>query len=144
MSFMYLYLLFLHTLEGQAHQAERGPRLFYSYKLPCTIEVSHPVINQIPIGTCPQMEYPVDRVSHTVVGLAKKQFVMMFFRVLGNHRYDHASLILVSSSPTFSIGKPEQREEYAMTANLCQLNKIMYIETIRSIGKLHRRIASFL
>ncbi len=69
---------------------------------------------------------------------------MMSFRVLGNHRYDHSSLILVSSSPTFSIGKPEQREEYAMTANLSQLNKIMYIETIRSIGKLHCRIASFL
>ena len=111
--------------------------------MPSTVEGSDLAVYHILIGACPQMEDPVNRMSHLVVGMAiANQVVWVFFQILRNHRHYHPSHLLVSRTATFSVGKIEQEVEHAMIAHLRHLHKMKHIETTRGIVKLHRRIAS--
>ncbi len=112
--------------------------------MPCTVEGSHPAVNNIFIGARPQVEDSVNRVRQRIVGMAvANQFVRMFLKVLGNHRHNHPPHFLVRRTATLPVGKPEQKVEHAMTAHLRHLNKMKHIKAIRGIVKFHRRIASF-
>ena len=111
--------------------------------MPSTVEEGYLVIHHILIGACPQVEDPVNRMSHLVVGMAiANQVVWVFFQILRNHRHYHPSHLLVSRTATLPVGKIEHKVEHAMIAHLCHLNKMKHIETTRGIVKLHRRIAS--
>ena len=111
--------------------------------MPSTVEGSNPAVNNILIGTCPQVEDSANRVRQRIVVMAiTNQVVGMFFQILCNHRHYHAPHFLVRRTATLPVGKPEHKVEHAMTANLCHLNKMKHIKTTRGIVKLHRRIAS--
>ena len=111
--------------------------------MPSTVEESYLVIHHILIGACPQVEDPVNRMSHLVVGMAEtEQVVGMFYQILSNNRHNHPSHLLVSRTATFSVGKIEQEVEHAMIAHLRHLHKMKHIKAIGGIVKLHRRIAS--
>ena len=112
--------------------------------MPSTVEGSNPAVNNIFIGARPQVEYPVNGIILIAVGMAvANQFVRMFLKVLGNHRHNHPPHFLVRRTATLPVGKPEYKVEYPMTAHLRHLNEVKHIKAIRSIIKLHRRIASF-
>ena len=90
------------------------------------------------------MENPVCRITFSVVSVTiTNQIVRMFIQILCNDRHNHPSGLLIGSAATLTLGKPEQKVEHAMSANLRHFNKAKRIKAIRGIIKLNRRIASF-
>ena len=111
--------------------------------MPSTVEGSNPAVNNILIGTCPQVEDSVNRVRQRIVVMAvANQVVRMFFQILRNHRHNHTPHLLVRRTATLPVSKPEHKVEHAMIAHLRHLHKMKHIETTRGIVKLNRRIAS--